>query len=95
MAETRCYLGMAGMGAVRCGAGGRRRRIFGREGQVAHCYHLMSRTCAGSVFFDEVENEALVRLIRKTSQFSGIEVMTNCVMGNHFHLLVRVPDREK
>ena len=68
---------------------------MGRECQVAHRYHLMSRTRAGAVFFDEMEKEALVRLIRKMSQFSGIEVLTYCVMANHFHLLVREPDREK
>ena len=95
MAKTGCYPGMAGMGAARRRAGGRRRRILGRKGQMVHCNHLMSRICAGSVFFDEMEKEALVRPIRKMSQFSGIKVLTYCVMGNHFHLLVRVPDREK
>lgn len=34
-AKTGCYPGMAGMGAARRG-GGRRRRILGRRGQVAH-----------------------------------------------------------
>ena len=82
------------MGAAWRGASGRRRRILGRKGQVAHYYHLMSRTCGGTVFFDDVEREAMVKLIRKMSRFCGIEVLPYCVMGNHFHLLVRVPDRE-
>ena len=29
------------------------------------------------------------------AKFSGIEVLTYCVMGNHFHLLVRVPPKEQ
>jgi len=90
-AKTGYYPGMAGVGGARRGAGGRRRRILGRKGQVAHCYHLMSRTCGGEILFDDVEKEALVKLIRKMSRFCGIEVLTFCVMGNHFHLLVRVP----
>jgi len=93
-AKTGYYPGMAGVGGARRGAGGRRRRILGRKGQVAHCYHLMSRTCGGEILFDDVEKEALVKLIRKMSRFCGVEVLTFCVMGNHFHLLVRVPNRE-
>jgi hypothetical protein len=93
-AKTGYYPGMAGMGGSSRCAGGRRRRILGKKGQVAHCYHLMSRTCGGTVLFDDVEKEALVKLIRKMGRFCGVEVLTFCVMGNHFHLLVRVPDRE-
>ena len=93
-AKTGCHPGMAGMGAARRGEGGRRRRILGKKGQVARCYHLMSRTCGGEVFFDAIEKEALVKFIRKMSRFCGIEVLTYCVMGNHFHLLARVPDRD-
>jgi putative transposase len=93
-AKTGYYPGMAGMSGARRVAGGRRRRILGRKGQVAHCYHLMSRTCGGEVLFDDVEKEALVKLIRKMGRFCGVQVLTFCVMGNHFHLLVRVPDRE-
>jgi len=93
-AKTGYYPGMAGIGGSRRGVGGRRRRILGKKGQVAHCYHLMSRTCGGSVHFEDVEKEALVKLIRKMSRFCGVEVLTFCVMGNHFHLLVRVPERE-
>ena len=53
----------------------------------------MSRTCEGEVLFDEVEKEALVKLIRNMGRFCGIEVLTNRLIGHHFHLLVRVPDR--
>ena len=31
----------------------------------------------------------------RMAKFSGVEVLTYCVMGNHFHLLVRVPDQAK
>jgi hypothetical protein len=54
----------------------------------------MSRTCGGEVFFDDVEKEALRRVIWRMAEFSGIKVLTYSVMGNHFHLLAEVPHRE-
>ncbi len=94
-AKTGYYPGMAGLGGsqARSWSGGRR-RILGRKGQEAHCYHLMSRTCGGETFLDEVEREALVKLIGKMARFCGVEVLTYCVMGNHFHLLARVADKD-
>ena len=43
--------------------------------------------------FDETDREALVIVLRKLARFSGIKLLTYCVMGNHFHALVRVPER--
>ena len=60
-----------------------------------HCYHVMSRTCGGAVFFDDVEKEALRRLLWKMSEFCGLRLLTYCVMGNHFHALVQVPVKEE
>jgi REP element-mobilizing transposase RayT len=33
--------------------------------------------------------------MRRLERFSGVDILTYAVMGNHFHLLVRVPEREK
>jgi REP element-mobilizing transposase RayT len=55
----------------------------------------MSRICDGLPFFDETDKEALTIVLRKLARFSGIKVLTYCVMGNHFHALVRVPEREE
>ena len=76
--------------ATRSWSGGRR-RVLGSKGLVANYYHAMSRTCGGEVFFDEVEKEALRRVIWRVAEFCGVEVLTYCVMGNHFHVLVSVP----
>jgi hypothetical protein len=54
----------------------------------------MSRTCGGEVFFDDVEKEALRRVIWRMAEFSGIKVVTYCLMSNHFHLLAEVPHRQ-
>ena len=55
----------------------------------------MSRTAGGEMLFGDVEKEAFCRIMRRLERFSGVEVMTFAVMGNHFHLLLRVPNREK
>ena len=47
------------------------------------------------MLFGEVEKEAFCRVMRRLERFAGVEILTYAVMGNHFHLLVRVPDREK
>jgi REP element-mobilizing transposase RayT len=61
----------------------------------ANSFHVMSRTAGGDQLFGEVEKEAFVRVMRRLERFAGVEVMTFAVMSNHFHLLVRVPDRTK
>ena len=72
---------------------GGRHRILGQGPLESYCYHVMSRTCGGEVFFDEVEREALRRVIWRMAEFSGIKVVTYCLMSNHFHLLAEVPHR--
>ena len=58
----------------------------------------MSRTVADKdgalMFFGEHEKNVFARQLRKHAGFAGIEVLTWCMMDNHFHLLVRVPPRE-
>jgi putative transposase len=73
---------------------GGRFRILGKGPLESYCYHVMSRTCGGEVFFDDIEKEALRRVIWRMAEFSGIKVATYCIMGNHFHLLAEVPHRE-
>jgi len=73
---------------------GGRRRILGKGPLESYCYHVMSRTCGGEIWFDEVEKEALRRIIWRMAEFSGIKIVTYCLMGNHFHLLAEVPHRQ-
>ena len=58
-------------------------------------YHCISRTVAGAFLFDAVAKERLRRQLWQVADFSGVEVLTYCLMSNHFHLLIRVPDREE
>ena len=65
----------------------------GCEGQE-YAYHVMSRTAGGDFLFGDEEKEGLRKLIWKMATFFGVRVLTYCVMDNHFHILVRVRDRE-
>ena len=79
--------------AARSWSGGRK-RILGKGPFESYCYHVMSRTCGGEIWFDDIEKEALRRIIWRMAEFSGIKIVTYCFMGNHFHLLAEVPHRQ-
>jgi putative transposase len=76
---------------------GRRRILgqFGGENSGGQAYHVMSRTAGGEMVFGEVEKEAFRRLMWRMARFSGVEILTYALMGNHFHILVKVPERAK
>ena len=74
-------------------AGRMHRRLTGEFGNCAH-FHVMSRVAGGAMLFGDEEKEAFRLLMWRMAKFSGVEVLTYCVMGNHFHLLIRIPRRE-
>ena len=54
------------------------------------CYHVTSR-CANKEFFLRGREDFALALLRRAAAFSGVELLDFALMGNHFHLLVRVP----
>jgi len=54
----------------------------------------MTRTVNGEVVFNRREQEVLRKMIGQVADFSGVRVLTYCVMSNHFHVLVEVPVEE-
>jgi putative transposase len=74
------------------GQGKRRRLIF--EDRDCHS-HTISRISGGELLFGDIEKEAFRKLMRRVERFCCVEVQNFVVMGNHFHLLLRVPGREK
>jgi len=58
-------------------------------GQTA-VYHCMSRAVGGQMLFGDREKEIFRKQLWQVSDFCGVEVLTYCVMSNHFHILVRV-----
>ncbi len=70
-----------------------RRRRLKIKGDRA-IYHWVSRTVNRERLMDGMAKEVLRGQIWQVAEFSGVEVLTYCVMSNHFHVLVKVPDRE-
>ena len=58
-------------------------------------YHVMSRTALDGYVIGDVEKEYLVKLIKRFSSVYFTEVIGFCLMGNHFHLLVRMHPGEE
>jgi putative transposase len=54
----------------------------------------MSRVVDRRRVFGDQEREVFRRILRNQEAFSGVRVVTYCLMSNHFHLLLDVPDKE-
>ncbi len=67
-----------------------RLKIIGRSA----VYHCMTRTVNKEKLIDRVAKEVLRKQLWQIADFSGVEVITYCIMNNHFHVLLRIPDRE-
>lgn len=57
-------------------------------------HHLTSRIAHRVYFLEEDERNDLVDIVRRSAQFCGVKLLAWCVMTNHFHLLVYLPQRE-
>lgn len=53
-------------------------------------YHVMSRTVLDGFVLGDIEKEYLLKLIKHLSAVYFTEVLGFCLMGNHFHLLVKM-----
>jgi putative transposase len=68
----------------------KRSKISGR----AASYHCISRVVGAQMLFGNREKEMLRKMIRQLADFCGVHVLTYCVMSNHFHVLIEVPERQ-
>ncbi len=57
-------------------------------------YHAVSRVVDRNFVFGPVEKDVFRSTIRRLETFLEIRVLTYCLMSNHFHLLLEVPDPE-
>lgn len=53
--------------------------------------HVTSRTRGQAFLLGDVEKRSFILRMRQWSEFSGIGVLTHCLMSNHFHMLLWVP----
>ena len=70
-----------------------RRRFKPKRGTT--CYHVMSRTTGGEFLFSDTEKEAFRRMMWRMAKFAGAEIYSYAVLGNHFHILVKIPEKSK
>ena len=71
----------------------RTRRLKAHPDASSGFYHCMSRVVDRQFVFGEIEKEHFAHLMRQYARFCGIQILTFCLMGNHFHLLIEVPKR--
>ncbi len=70
-----------------------RPRIIRREAEMfAHCF---SRVVDKQFIFGTREKRYFHLWMRRLEEYCGVQVVTYCLMSNHFHLLVRVPDKSR
>ena len=53
-------------------------------------YHVMSRTALDGFPLGDIEKDFLLNLIKRYSGLYFVEIIGFCLMGNHFHLLVKM-----
>ncbi len=68
----------------------RKPRIIGQR--EINYYHVMSRVVDKRHIFGEKEKEFFLISLRRLEAFSGLRVLAYCLMSNHFHLLLEVPE---
>jgi putative transposase len=64
-----------------------RRMVIGDETTV---YHVMSRTALDGFPLGDVEKDFMLDLIRRYATLYLVEIIGFCLMGNHFHILVKM-----
>jgi len=53
-------------------------------------YHVVSRTALDGFPLKDVEKDFMLDLIKRFSALYFTEILGFCLMGNHFHLLVKM-----
>ena len=71
----------------------RRPRLLAPASCTHAIYHCVSRVVDRRKIFHKAEKEQFVKYMRVYERLCGLRILTYCVMGNHFHLLVEVPRR--
>ncbi len=56
-------------------------------------HHLTSRIAHRVYFLKDDERNDLLEIVRRAAEFCGLTLLGWCVMTNHFHLLVYLPER--
>lgn len=68
------------------------RLLVPHDAPVGH-YHCTSRIVDKQRIFGPLEKRHFIALMRELEVFCGVQILTFCVMSNHFHILLAVPRR--
>ena len=60
----------------------------------AAVYHCICRCVAKERLLDTRSKEVFRKQMHTMADFCGVQIMTYCLMNNHVHLLVRVPEKQ-
>ena len=66
-----------------------------RENRHNRVYHLISRIAHRAFYLDADERDRFIDVMKRSAAFSGVRLLAWCVMTNHVHVLVYVPEPEK
>jgi putative transposase len=72
----------------------RQARIKVDAAERSAVYHAMTRTVNGERLLDEPAKEVLRKQLWQIADYCGLEIITYAIMANHFHVLVRVPQKQ-
>jgi putative transposase len=56
-------------------------------------YHCMTRTVNGERILDDPAKEILRRQLWQVADYCGVTLVTYAILSNHFHVLLRVPQK--
>ena len=57
-------------------------------------YHVISRTALPGLPLGDIEKNRLLEIIKYFSSIYFVEVLGFCIMGNHWHLAVKIYPRD-
>ena len=65
-------------------------------GEGKSYYHAVTRCVGREYFFRGAKDKEVIRkIMRRLESLLGVKVITFCIMSNHIHLLLEVPDQEE
>ena len=62
------------------------------EGGAGEVFHCVSRVVDRRFVFGNEEKKRFRDLLRRAEAFSGVRVLTWCILDNHFHILVHITE---
>lgn len=71
----------------------RRPRFRGPKNLPVAYFHCVSRIVGRAFLLGNEEKEHFLKLMRVYEKLCGLRVVSYCIMSNHFHILVEVPQR--